>query len=491
MKRRKALKQIGLGLSAGLVAPQFLTSCMKDDLGPEVPFDGNVVIIGAGAAGLYAADILHSKGIKVSVLEAADQLGGRIQSFRNSNATSNSLMFDTKNRTIADFPVELGAEIIFGTDSSWGKVISNLNLSTVTLDTAATNHFIIDNKAKAAADLQGDADFVEAQRFVNALPNYSGSPVTVKQAASASGSRTQAIINSQIGNFYGTSSDQLGISLLSQDLKARKHDGKVFTMKANPMQDILLSRFSAVQPLVETNKQVKSINYGSDPIILTLKDGSQIQASKLIITVPISILKSGGISFNPALPAEMTSAFSRIGMDPTLRVVLDFKKNFWNENSGFIWGGITAPQYFSAGVGRSEFYRTMSITINGAKAAALSAKDPDLMIADILAELDAVYAGQGTLYIRRNLDAADPNVNKIIYIIKDWSKDEFIKGGYSYPLASATANDRLALSKPVNNKLFFAGEATDTKGDAGTVSGALSSAERVSEEVVKSILGIL
>ncbi len=58
-------------------------------------------------------------------------------------------------------------------------------------------------------------------------------------------------------------------------------------------------------------------------------------------------------------------------------------------------------------------------------------------------------------------------------------------------MASATANDRLALSKPVNNKLFFAGEATDTKGDAGTVSGALSFAERVSEEVVKSILGIL
>ena len=82
-------------------------------------------------------------------------------------------------------------------------------------------------------------------------------------------------------------------------------------------------------------------------------------------------------------------------------------------------------------------------------------------------------------------------ITPIIYIIKDWSKDEFIKGGYSYPLASATANDRLALSKPVNNKLFFAGEATDTKGDAGTVSGALSSAERVSEEVVKSILGIL
>lgn len=490
MKRRKALRQIGLGLSAGVVMPQILASCLKKDPGPEVPFNGNVVIIGAGASGLYAADILNSKGIKVSVLEAASQIGGRIQSFRNSNGITDSLVFDTKNRTIADFPVELGAEIVFGTDSSWGKVISNLNLTTVPLEASATNKFIIDNKAMAAADLQSDSEFLEAQRFVSALPSYSGSSVTVKTATGA-GSRTQGILNSQIGNFYGTTNEKLGISLLSQDLKTRSHDGKVFTMKANPMQDILLSRFSDVQSLVETNKQVTAINYGSDPIVITLKDGSQVQASKLILTVPISVLKSGGISFSPALPADMTSSLSRMGMDPTLRVILDFKKNFWGENSGFIWGGTTAPQYFSAGIGRSEFYRTMSITINGAKAAELSAKTPDLMIADILAELDGLYAGQGTLYIRRNLDTADPNVNKIIYIIKDWSKDPFIKGGYSYPLASATVTDRITLGKPISNKLFFAGEATDIKGDAGTVSGALSSAERVSAEVVKSILGIL
>ena len=180
--------------------PQFLASCGKEDPGPEGPYDGNVVIIGAGAAGLYTADILHSKGIKVTVLEASNQLGGRIQSFRNSNETSDSLLFDTKNRTIADFPVELGAEIVFGTDSVWGKVISNLNLSTVSLDTVATNQFILGNAAKPAADLQGDSDFVQSQQFVNQLPNYSGPSVTVKQAASALSSRTNAIVNSHSKN---------------------------------------------------------------------------------------------------------------------------------------------------------------------------------------------------------------------------------------------------------------------------------------------------
>jgi len=488
VKRRKAIKQIGLSISAGLTMPQFIASCAKEDPEPEVPFDGNVVIIGAGAAGLYAADILHAKGIKVSVLEAGKQLGGRIQSFRNSNETSDSLFFDTKYRSIADFPLELGSEIIFGTNSSWGKIISNLNLETIPIDTTATHQFILDNRAKPAADLQGDSDFVESQRFVNSLPNYSGPAVSVKEA-SGSTIKTQALLNSQIGNYYGSTNDKLGITLLSQDLKARAHDGKVLTMKANPMQDILLSRFNGVQPLVETNKQVKSINYGSNPILITLSDGSQVEASKVIVTVPISVLKSGGISFSPALPSTMTSALSQMGMDPTLRIMLDFKKNFWGESSGFIWGGTTGPQYFNAGIGRSEFYRTLSIIINGPKAAELSAKTPEQIVESILAELDELYAGQGTLYIRRVIDTADPNFNKVLYVIKDWSKDQFVKGGYSYPLASATTADRIALGTPIDEKIFFAGEATDIKGDAGTVSGALSSAERVTDEVIQSILG--
>jgi uncharacterized protein with NAD-binding domain and iron-sulfur cluster len=62
-----------------------LSSCKKDDPGPEVPFEGTVAIIGGGAAGLYAADILGSKGINVIIFEAGNQLGGRVRSLRNQH----------------------------------------------------------------------------------------------------------------------------------------------------------------------------------------------------------------------------------------------------------------------------------------------------------------------------------------------------------------------------------------------------------------------
>ena len=79
MRRRVALKQIGLGVSAGIVLPSWLTACSSDgDPKPNVPNDAQVVIIGAGAAGLYAADILQTKGIKVTILEASNRVGGRV-----------------------------------------------------------------------------------------------------------------------------------------------------------------------------------------------------------------------------------------------------------------------------------------------------------------------------------------------------------------------------------------------------------------------------
>ena len=84
MKRRIALRQIGLGVSAGVVLPGWLTACSKEeDPNPSIPNDVDVVIIGAGAAGLYAADILQAKGLKVTILEASPRVGGRVRTLKS------------------------------------------------------------------------------------------------------------------------------------------------------------------------------------------------------------------------------------------------------------------------------------------------------------------------------------------------------------------------------------------------------------------------
>lgn len=460
-----------------MLMPGIFVSCDKDDPGPEVPYDGTVIIIGAGAAGLYAADILHAKGIQVKILEAGNQYGGRIRSLRNQK--------DILVQTSADFPVELGAEVVYGNDSVFGKIIEKYALTKIHLTTESTEQFILDNLAKSAADWGGDPDLAVVTNFVSGLPAYAGADVSMKQAAGVN-TRADALLNSMAANYYGSSSDFVGAKGVGEALALIEHDNEPYIIKTNPLQDIITSRFSQILDKVQLNTVVKSINYSGDKIIVTDKEGVEYEAGKVIVTTSLAVLKTGGVAFSPALPAAKVSSMNKIGMDHSIRLAIDFKRNFWGEGSGYTWGGAVGPMYLNTGVGRSEFYRTLTVTVHGPKAKELSDLG-DGMLDAILAELDAIYSNQATLYIRKVLNN-DGTEGDRVWFLADWGKDEFFKGGMSYLKVGASLTDREALAAPINEKVFFAGEATDVKGDAGTISGALNSAERAVEEVVQSIL---
>jgi len=458
-----------------------LSSCSKDDPAPEVPYDGMVAVIGAGAAGMYAAELLNSKGVNVTIFEASNQIGGRVKSLRNQQDYQQIFGQATPLEFGTDFPIELGAEMYWGSNSIWGNVVNNLNIPVSEL-AAPNNRHILSSQAKTAQQWQGDTDFDAVETFINNLPNYSGAQQSVKQAAGVS-ARAEALLNSRAANLYGSESSRIGARLLAQDLKARTHDGKLFQPKANPMQDILLSRFGQVKSKVQLQKVITSINYSGDVITIRDSNGEEYQANKVIVAVPLSILKAGSLGFSPALPAANTAAAAKFGMDACVRVVIEFKKNFWDTDTAFIWGGNAVPQYFNAGSGRSEFNRTLSCAVYGPSAATLSALSRDQLITRVLDELDTIYDGQASAFARTDLTNG-----RIIAATYDWTKDEFIKGGFSYPLPTATLADRENLRKPVGNKVFFAGEACDVTGDAGTINGALASAERVAQEVIDAIL---
>ncbi|MBY0433587.1 MAG: FAD-dependent oxidoreductase, partial [Cyclobacteriaceae bacterium] len=318
MNRRQVLQQLGWGISGGLLVPSFIASCAKKDPGPEILFDGSVAVIGAGAAGLYVADILRSKGINVKVFEAREQIGGRVRSLRNQSIEK----YPLAPLMASDFPIELGAQTIIGTDSVFGKIFQDYSLPTIEYSPSA-NHFVLDNKPKSDTDWGGDADFVAARNFRNNLAGRAGSSASAQQSilAEGIGARAFGMLNAQIGNAYGSNNERIGIGALGEAERLRTNDGKIIGLRANPMQDALISRFSAVQSSVQLNTPITNINYGADPIVLTAKDGSSYEANKVIVTVPVSILKNGGLSFSPGLPGGITSSLAKIGMGASLRVV--------------------------------------------------------------------------------------------------------------------------------------------------------------------------
>jgi monoamine oxidase len=471
--------------------PSWLAACSSDkDPQPQNNYDGVVAIIGAGAAGLYAADILVTNGVNVVILEASPRAGGRVHTLKSSDKPSQSLLFTSPAPLSNEFPAELGADQIIGSNSSWNKILGQLGLSTIDLETGAHDNYFVDNTFIDGNSIGSDADFIAAKSFLDNLGTYSGANVSVQQAIQAAGidARVHGILNSWIGNRYGTSNDVLGIKPLSEALSRLTRDQKRLLLKDNPMQDALLSRFSNVVPLVQLNKVVTSVDYtgakiriGGETIISpTSKEPFELEADKVIVTVPVSILKAGDIAFTPALPSEKTTALSHMEMDASVRVLLDFKLNFWGQDSAFLHGGSESPEYLNAGVGRSEGSKALSLTVNGAKAATFSSLGTDA-IPLLLQEMDNYFEGKATLNIRRDLN------DNVISVIQDWSKEKYIRGGISYLKPEGSNADRDALATPLNSKVFFAGEATDSQGDAGTINGALTSGERAAAEILTAI----
>lgn len=498
MKRREALKSLGFGVTAGLVLPGWLSSCSKEETGPEVEYGGVVGIVGAGASGLAVADYLISKGIKVKIFEASERIGGRI---RLASASSPAVKEFT-----ALFPIELGADRIFGSDSEMGKIVRLLGVPTTrfTEQPDAADYYIIGDEYYSEGEIS-PAEFQALETFKASLSLYSGS---VEDAANAAGlsAGMQGILNSWLVSLYGTSADRIDANALGDALALIAHDNHefTFTLTSNPLGETIASRYAKAVKHVRLNSAVKAVEYGSEAINLTIlntSDNSQTTESvtKLVVTCPVPVLKNSSLlNFSPALPASKTDALSRIGMDKSIRVILEFKQNklFRKPENGdypiFIYGGTEVPVMFFNGTGRSNANLMMSITISGPAAESLTGLTDEEIVDHILDELDVVFDGEASENIRKYFPGeAPPDVNPanpVIYLVTDWSEETYIGGGQSYPMVGGTNEDRIALAAPVDDRIFFAGEAADVTGEFGTISGAIKSGERAAAELVAVIL---
>lgn len=448
LSRAKFLNNLAR-FSLGLLFPGLLKAAPKKNISEE-----RIIIVGAGAAGLYAARLLIDNGYIVTVVEAAKTHGGRIRSLL----------------TFSDHPIEMGAEIILGEKSLYYKLLRNQSIKLYN-SSLMENFYLCDGKLKDEAEAEADDKFSYVQKVIDGIRDFKGHDCSLESYLKSKDidekyfNIPEAILGSDNGSQLG----KIGMKSFARSLNEWKSGSENFFL-VNRSQISSLEEICKFKDIpIFYDFPVTQIEYGNNEVILFDKKGRKIQGTKAIITVPLNILKKEEIKFTPPLPPEKITAMERLNMDPCIKVALKFQRRFWAESTGYIISSGLAPIFRSSGKTRSSNNNILTARISGEKAAILSNMGKNA-IPKILSELDTLFGN----------NIASNSITDSTYI--DWGKEQFIGGGVTYPILNE-GNTRENLAKSLKGKLFFAGEATSRE-HFGTIQGALESSVRVVEEII-------
>ena len=440
----------------------------------------DVLILGAGAAGLAAARDLSHAGLSVTIIEARPRVGGRIL---------------TQHDSRSPVPLELGAEFIHGERAETLSLAQAAGLAV--LELPDTHELAAGGAFKAMDGFWGLVDRMNhdlARRLARLGRDF---PVSEYLDSPSVPPARRGMLRDFLQGFYAAHPDRLSAQSLAVEVRgtaerdevaggqfriANGGDALMKWLRDGLDPDRTELRLSTVAQTVDWKRgEVRVGCRGADRAPLTT-----VSARTALITLPIAVLKAGMVRFDPALPAKQR-ALAGLETGQVFKIVLRFREAFWDDAEflrerrgpsgpargalNFVHGhGAEVPTWWTTLPVRSP----VLVGYVGAVAAEdLLAEDPPSRLERTLVALSEVLAVP-----RRKLeDQLDASASH------DWHADPFALGAYSYIGVGGIGAPR-ALGRPVDGTLFFAGEATDGP-QIGTVAGALASGRRAAREVLR------
>lgn len=438
---------------------------MKSDL-PS--FD--TLILGAGAAGLAAAAELTSAGKRVCVLEARDRIGGRILTRREPDLAA---------------PLELGAEFIHGKSPITFEWL-NKNKSLVA-DTSQSRWRVEKGKLTQAQDLFEDMkkglDKIRKPKTDLPFSEFLDGPARGKLSP-----RAREFARTLVEGFDAADATRVStLQILEEWAGESAADAPTFR-PLNGYSALLEALQGALDPHkvhVQLNSVVHEIRWERGSVTVTgMRQGQpfEIKAPQAIVTLPLGVLQlppqaPGAVRFAPALNAKQ-KALQGLAAGPVIKVVLRFRSAFWEaldeeryrDASFFHSPKAPFPTFWSSLPVRTAVLVAWTAGPNAARLAGSSEAE---IVQLSLESVETIFGKRANA--RAQLQGA---------YMHDWQADVFACGAYSY-VTAGNAGARKALAAPIQNTLFFAGEATDVDA-AATVTGALESGKRAARQVLAS-----
>jgi len=422
----------------------------------------DVIVVGAGVAGISAAAELQKQGKSVLVLEARDRLGGRTWSVRHKSVLLEmgaSWLHGLENNPLVPLARKEGLSLLAPTD--WNHNVS--------YDDAGE---VIEDIAELRDRWLGVIDQY-AQRYQSTEPNASlqmlmDDAQKTGDLSFVSDQLHQAFINSMYEQEWAADAAALSVQALDdgeeyqgQDVMLRQGFGEILSILSKGLT-------------IELNQAITSIDYSSSNVNSKVVVKSRLKrwvADKVLVTVPLGVLQSGDIKFIPELPTKKQQAMAHIGMGVLNKVWLEFPEVFWDDVSSINFVGEDKGRFSEWLSLAQDFGRPYLLAFNAAEfGQKLEAFSDAEIIEDAMLVLRSAYGD----------DVPEPTS----YLISRWHSDPYSRGSYSFLRQGGRPEHRKDLADTVAEKLFFAGEATSTRFPA-TVHGAYMSGLREAKKMLE------
>ena len=427
----------------------------------------DIIVIGAGAAGLAAAAELAREGKSVLLLEARGRIGGRVYTHVEHGLA---------------MPVELGAEFIHGKPAATFDALRATGLAAI--DSPRTRWFVRNGSLRPMGDMR--MEIRRAMRLTPALERRDMSFSQFLAGKRGLAPDVRAHARRMVEGYDAADPGRVSARDIAEEWAG---EGATDMPQFRPqggygalMQRLL--EIAGPRVRLRLGAVVRGVRWRRGSVEVRGEERGRpfrFTAPRAIVTLPLGVLQrppaaADAVRFAPALDSKR-AALDRLAAGSVLRVALLYPAPFWESLEGgryrhasFFHSPYAAfPTVWTALPARVPL---LVAWCGGPRARVLSnAAEGDIVRRAVMSVRSLFGDGAG--------DAALP----VATWVHNWQRDPYAHGAYSY-VAVGGHNARRRLAAPLAGTLYFAGEAADYEGEAGTVAGALRSGVRAARDLI-------